>query len=114
MNYRNNDGYLLLELMIVLLIVIASSVIIGRCCGILTRWHQYASLHLKAATVARTIIEKRGHFEEKDTQGFIAHVSQKRPFKDIPFISLKVTLQTSSSIPSTTFTFMGGVDEIYE
>ncbi len=109
MRETRRKGYLLIELMIALLIIISSSLVIGKLCGLIAGWHQEASLYLKAATLARTVIEA-GEDDSALSDNTTFHVSivKSKPFEQIAYTAIKVLLRSKIGGKEKTFTFVGG------
>ncbi len=94
--------------MIALLIIISSSLVIAKLCGLISRWHTEASLYLKAATLARTVIEM-GDDDQSflDNTTFYVSVIKSKPFEQLPYSAIKVLLRSKTG-KENVFTFVGG------
>ena len=97
----------MIELMIAIALISFTGLIIGTLKGHIAVWHQEASLYLKAATLASSLMDSDEKKVSHDASITIRkEVSQ--PFKEIPYASITVTLEMPFQGKRKTFTFVGG------
>ncbi len=109
MGVRNHRGYFLIELMISIVLISFMGIIIGRLKGYVATWHQEASAYLRAPTLAGTLIniDKSEHMLSSNTS-IAVQKEVSKPFKNIPYESIKVSLTMPFGGKQKAFTFVGG------
>jgi type II secretory pathway pseudopilin PulG len=106
MGVRNHRGYFLIELMISIALISLMGIIIGRLKGYVATWHQEASTYLRASTLAGTLINSELILSNHTSINVQKEIS--KPFKNLPYETVKLSLTMPFGGKQKIFTFVGG------
>lgn len=83
---------MLLEMMIAIAVIVASSAAIGRLFGLIASWDRAASFYLEAATIAQSMIPSEKSSKLKFSQKISIEQQRTRDEK-VPFLRIEIKAQ---------------------